>query len=194
MTVNGVSASRVLSAALPAAPGPGDGQGFRRAMGSFPSPVSIVTALDRDGVPRGLTCSAVCSVSMAPPSLLICVNKRNGTLDAIRDSGGFVVNLLREGRHATSDVFASSSAHKFVGVRWKPSAAFGLPLLVDHILAFAECSLHTEITAGTHAILIGLVHTSGRVSRESGPLVYYDRTYGRWALPEVANGVITAPG
>jgi flavin reductase (DIM6/NTAB) family NADH-FMN oxidoreductase RutF len=129
---------------------------------------------------------------MAPPSLLICVNRRNGTLDAIRDSGGFVVNLLREGRHTTSELFASSSAHKFVDVRWEPSAAFGLPVLADHMLAFAECSLHTEITAGTHVILIGLVHTSGRAPRESGPLVYYDRTYGRWTLPEV-DGAMTAP-
>lgn len=192
MTVNDVSVSRLLSAALPSTHGPGDEQSFRHAMGSFPSPVSVVTALDHDGLPRGLTCSAVCSVSMAPPSLLICVNRRNGTLDAIRDSGGFVVNLLSEERHTTSEVFASSSAHKFAGVRWEPSAAFGLPVLVDHMLAYAECSLHTEITAGTHAILIGLVHTSGRASRDSGPLVYYDRTYGRWTLPEV-DGAKTAP-
>lgn len=188
MTVNGVSDSRILSAALPAAPGPGDARSFRSAMGSFPSPVSVVTALDREGLPRGLTCSAVCSVSMAPPSLLICVNLGNGTLDAIRDSGGFVVNLLPEGRHTTSDLFASASAHKFADVRWEPSAALGLPVLVDHVLAFAECSLHTEIAAGTHAVLIGLVHTSGRVSRESGPLVYYDRTYGRWAASDVDAG------
>lgn len=184
MIVNDVSTSRVLTAALPAAPGPGDEQGFRHAMASFPSPVSVVTALDRAGLPRGLTCSAVCSVSMAPPSLLICVNKRNGTLDAIRDSGGFVVNLLPEGRHTMSDLFASSSAHKFVGVRWEPSPTLGLPILAEHMLAYAECELHTEIIAGTHAILIGVVHSSGRASGETGPLVYYDRTYGRWSLPK----------
>jgi flavin reductase (DIM6/NTAB) family NADH-FMN oxidoreductase RutF len=167
------------------APSTGDEHGieqaFRRAMGAFPSPVAIVTALDADGLPRGMTCSAVCSVSMAPPSMLICVNQRNGSLQAIRAGGGFVVNLLGEGGHALSDVFASPSAHKFAGVRWRPVGRLGLPLLEDDAVAFVECALQAEILAGTHAILVGLVRSSGRVGRPRGPLVYYDRTYGRWA-------------
>jgi flavin reductase (DIM6/NTAB) family NADH-FMN oxidoreductase RutF len=176
-----VPVAQVISTVLSMEGSLTDEQGFRRAMGSFPSPVAIVTALDADGQPRGFTCSAVCSVSMAPPSMLVCVNRRNGSLDAIRDSGGFVVNLLREGTHATSELFASPSPHKFAGVRWRPTEESGLPLLADDIAAFVECTLHAEIIAGTHAILIGLVRSSGRAPRDGGPLVYYDRTYGRWA-------------
>jgi flavin reductase (DIM6/NTAB) family NADH-FMN oxidoreductase RutF len=113
--------------------------------------------------------------------MLICVNRRNGSLEAIRDSGGFMVNLLGEGGRVLSDVFASPSAQKFVGVRWRPTGDLGLPLIEDHVVAFIECALHAEIVAGTHAILIGLVRSSGRFTQRRGPLVYYDRTYGRWA-------------
>jgi flavin reductase (DIM6/NTAB) family NADH-FMN oxidoreductase RutF/acyl carrier protein len=149
-------------------------------MGVFPAPVSVVTALDERGVPRGLTCSAVTSLSMEPASLLVCVNRGNRSLDAIRRSGGFVVNLLRAGRGDVSDVFASRSPHKFAERRWRASPASGLPLLFGDALAFVDCELQTEITAGSHAILIGLVRASGTNLPAHGPLVYWRRAYGGW--------------
>jgi flavin reductase (NADH) len=158
-----------------------DDQDFRAIMRAFPAPVVVVTALDADGLPRGLTCSAVCSVSTSPPALLICVSLSNGSLDAIRESRGFVVNLLHEGRREVSDVFASASPEKFTGVAWEPSAPSGLPLLVDDAVAFVDCALQCEIVAGTHAIIIGKVRASGTGATGPGPLVYHNRTYGRWA-------------
>ncbi len=160
---------------------PTDGGVFRQVMGVFPSAVSVVTAMDARGLPRGLTCSAVCSLSMAPPSLLICVNRRNRSLEAIRHSNGFVVNLLREGRDELSDLFASASSSKFARTDWRPGPASGLPYLAGDALAFVECGLQAEIVAGSHAILIGLVQESGISAPNDGPLVYWRRSYGRWA-------------
>jgi flavin reductase (DIM6/NTAB) family NADH-FMN oxidoreductase RutF len=157
--------------------------GFRAAMRLVPSPVSIVTANDEQGMPRGLTCSAVCSLSMAPPSMLVCVNRRNHSLDAIRTSGGFMVNLLRAGCDETSETFASPSASKFASTPWRPSPVSGLPIVLD-ALAFVDCGLQAEIHAGTHAILIGLVRGSGTSGEDDGPLVYWRRSYGRWAAPD----------
>jgi flavin reductase (DIM6/NTAB) family NADH-FMN oxidoreductase RutF/acyl carrier protein len=157
-----------------------DPEVFRKVMGVFPSPVSVVTSLDEQGVPRGLTCSAVSSLSMAPPSLLVCVNRGNRSLDAIRHSQGFVVNLLGAGRADVSDAFASPSPNKFDGRLWRPSPASGLPLLFGDAIAFVDCDLHAEVVAGSHAILIGLVRESGTNVPTRGPLVYWRRTYGRW--------------
>jgi flavin reductase (DIM6/NTAB) family NADH-FMN oxidoreductase RutF len=157
-----------------------DAKRFRQTMGSFPTPVTVVTALDTSGEPRGLTCSAVCSVSMDPPTMLVCVNRRNGSLRAIRHSNGFVVNLLREGRHKLSDAFASPSAEKFDSADWQPSPGTGLPVLGTDVLAYVECDLQAEITAGSHAILVGLVRSCESDMPGEGPLIYYDRTYGRW--------------
>lgn len=154
---------------------------FRQVMKVFPSAVSVVTALDRQGLPRGLTCSAVCSLSMDPPTVLICVNQRSGSLSAIRDSGGFTVNLLRCGRHHVSDLFASDSPDKFSALTWRPGTVSGLPWLFNDSLACLDGRLVAEVVVGSHAILVGLV-TDGQVNpHEDGPLVYWHQRYGRWS-------------
>jgi flavin reductase (DIM6/NTAB) family NADH-FMN oxidoreductase RutF len=158
-----------------------DPESFRRAMGSFPSPVSVVTAMDENGIPRGLTCSAVCSLSMDPPSLLLCVNRKNGSLEAIRHSSGFVVNLLHASGAAVSDMFASPSPNKFDDMAWRPSPVSGLPMLDGAALAVIDCGLHAQIVAGTHVILIGLVRGCDTRATENGPMVYWRKTYGSWA-------------
>ena len=57
-------------------------QAFFDVMASFPSGVAIVTTLDADGTPRGLTTTAVCSVSADPPTILVCVDRASRTLAA----------------------------------------------------------------------------------------------------------------
>ena len=154
---------------------------FRGVMRMFPSAVSVVTALDACAAPRGLTCSAVTSLSMDPPTMLVCVNQANGSLSAIRRSGGFVVNLLRAGSEAVSEVFASASADKFGALAWRPSPGSGLPWLAEDTLAFVDCRLVAEVAAGSHAILVGLVtHGDLASATGDGPMVYWGRRYGRW--------------
>lgn len=160
-------------------------ESFREAMRLVASPVSVVTALDERGIPRGLTCSAFCSLSMTPPSMLICVNHRNRSLEAIRHSGGFLLNLLRAGRMEVSDNFASSLPGKFANLVWWPSPASGLPLLADDALAYVDCGLQAEMPAGSHSILIGRVRASGTSFPDDGPLVYWRRSYGRWVSSEI---------
>jgi flavin reductase (NADH) len=157
-----------------------DPESFREAMRLMVSPISVVTAMDEQGNPRGLTCSAVCSLSIAPPSMLICVNRGNRSLDAIRHSSGFMVNLLRAGRSEVSDVFASPLPTKFANTAWRPSPFSGLPLLFHDALAYVDCGLQAEIHTGSHAILVGLVRGSGTGTADDGPLVYWCRNYGRW--------------
>lgn len=159
---------------------------FREAMSAFPAPVSVVTAMDAEGEPRGLTCSAVASLSLEPPTLLVCVNQRNGSLQAIRGSAGFTVNLLRQGRDEVSREFASPSTDKFASVSWRPSPVSGLPWLHRDTLAFVDCRLVGELAVGSHAVLIGLARLS-RVAgdatgtEDGGALLYWRRAYGRWS-------------
>jgi flavin reductase (NADH) len=153
---------------------------FRQVMKVFPSAVSVVTALDEQGLPRGLTCSAVCSLSMDPPTVLVCVNRRNGSLSAIRASGRFAVNLLRSGRNHVSNLFASASPDKFSALTWRPGLVSGMPWLYEDSLACLDGELVADVAVGSHAILVGLV-TDGQVhTHEDGPLVYWRQRYGRW--------------
>src|ERR1700693_3568855 len=75
-----------------------DPQRFREVMGSFPSGVVVLTAFGEDGLPRGLTVSAFCAVSLEPPLALVCIDKFSHTLPAVQHTGGFTANILAAGR------------------------------------------------------------------------------------------------
>ena len=154
-----------------------DIQLFRAVMGSFASGVSVVTTLGPDGAPRGLTCSAVCSVSVEPPLLLVSVSNRSGTLEAIRDNGHFAVNLLGSGTEAVSQLFASGSAQKFDRVRWTPGDTTGSPLLAVNV-AEAECIVHDTVEAGDHTLILGRV-VAGSTDPARNPLTYWRGAYTR---------------
>lgn len=157
-----------------------DGDTFRSVLSGLPTGVSVVTAEDDEGAPRGLTCSAVCSVSKSPPLLLVCVDQRSGALRALRSSGGFVVNILKEGRGDISDLFASASADKFAYLEWRPAPRTGLPLLHRDVLAYAECVIATEISAGDHTVVFGAMVGGHGPQPGEGPLLHWNRGYSAW--------------
>ena len=107
-------------------------------MSAFPTGVAVVTTLDADGEPRGLTTNALCSVSAEPPLLLVCVDKESRTLPALLHSRRFVVNFLAERRDELARLFASKTDDKFGGVAWEPGLG-GMPCLREDSLAYAEC-------------------------------------------------------
>lgn len=152
---------------------------FFAIMGAFPSGVTIVTAIDADGAPRGLTSNATCSVSAEPPLLLVCVDKRSQTLGALRQSGGFVVNYLAAGRDELANRFASKEPDKFRGVVYRASAE-GLPVLHEDAIAYAVCRTDQEVDAGDHLILIGRVLEGQAPAPGSAPLMYFRRGYATW--------------
>ncbi|ATL66402.1 flavoprotein oxygenase [Nocardia terpenica] len=154
---------------------------FRRVMGSLLSGVCIIGSADKAGAPCGLTCSAVCSVSLEPPLLLFCVKTPSSTLDAIRARGAFVVSLLDVESHAISDLFAKPAPDKFASVAWRGAAHTGLPL-IDAALAHAECAVHDIVEAGDHVIVLGRV-LAGDADPRRFPLGYWRRDYMRVLRP-----------
>ena len=157
---------------------PVDRTTFAEIMASYPAGVAIVTTLDPDGTPRGLTTTAVSSVSAEPPLLLVCVDRMSRTLPALR-AGRFVVNFLREGRSELARLFASKRDDKFEKVAWRPSTS-GMPILEDDALAWAECVTVQELEPGDHVVLLGQVEEGGGAADEDAPLMYYRRSWGVW--------------
>jgi flavin reductase (DIM6/NTAB) family NADH-FMN oxidoreductase RutF len=152
---------------------------FFAIMGAFPTGVGVVTTMDADNQPRGLTTNALCSVSADPPLLLVCVDKNSNTLPSLRHSKKFVVNYLSAGRGDLANVFASKEPDKFAGVAWRP-AANGMPWLHVDTIAHAECTIQEEIEAGDHLIFLGQVETGQAPAPGTKPLMYFRRTYGTW--------------
>jgi flavin reductase (DIM6/NTAB) family NADH-FMN oxidoreductase RutF len=148
---------------------------FREVMGRLAGGVTVVTALDAEGDPSGFTATAVCSVSLDPPLVLVCVGREGHTLKAIRDSGRYALNFVSSGGLERSNRFAGSGTKKFEGVEWT-AAPGGSPVLPD-ILAWVECEVERVVEAGDHTVFIGRV-TEGHVELpDSAPLVHFGGRY-----------------
>jgi flavin reductase ActVB len=157
-----------------------DRQSFFDVMASFPSGVAIVTTLAADGAPRGLTTTAVCSVSAEPPTILVCVDLASRTLAALRASRRFAVNFMGEGRSELCLLFASKAEDKFARVTWRPTPS-GMPLLADDVLAWADCETAQELEVGDHVLLVAHVAAGGVQPELEPPLMYYRRSWGVWS-------------
>ena len=156
-----------------------DAPTFRSVMGAFPTGVVIVTTVDPDGAPKGLTSQSFISVSTDPPLLLVSLDKTSRTLRALLATKAFVVNFLAAGRGDVATRFASKGDDKFAGIVWRPStAAKGSPILADDSVAYAECLVDRTIDAGDHVLIIGSVDDGAVLS--GTPLMYYRRTYAAW--------------
>jgi flavin reductase (DIM6/NTAB) family NADH-FMN oxidoreductase RutF len=146
-------------------------------MAAFPAGVAVVTAHDAWGRPRGLTTTAVTSVSLAPPLLLVCVDINSRTLPAIRHSRAFAVNII-ESRHApVARHFASKLEDKFADAVWRPGPN-GLPVLHQHSLAWVECRVDRQWVAGDHVVVVGEVLDGAAIEGGGMPLTYFRREFG----------------
>jgi len=152
---------------------------FKRVLGSFPAGVTIVTAMHPNGTPRGLTSTAVTSVSAAPPLLLVCVDRHSNTLPALEHSQAFVVNFLAADQEDIALRFASKKADKFSGIEWSASSnAKGAPILTDRVVAHAECRVTQRIEGGDHIIFLALIEHG--VVCEGVPLMFFRHQFAPW--------------
>jgi flavin reductase (DIM6/NTAB) family NADH-FMN oxidoreductase RutF len=155
---------------------PIDREHFFAVMSAFPTGVAIVTTLDEEGVPRGLTTNAVTSVSADPPILLVCVAIDSRTLPALLHCKRFVVNFMRDDAAGVCGVFASKSEDKFARVAWRPGLG-GVPVLHEDAVAWAECTTDAELAVGDHIVLTGVVESGHAPHPEDVPIVYFRRSY-----------------
>lgn len=161
---------------FPSEPGTVPDAEFRRALAELAGGIVVVTSTGHDGVPLGLTATSVCSVSVAPPLVLVCVGGDSATGGAIRASGHFALNFLADGQRSLAARFAVSGVDKFEGVAHR-RGGLGLPLL-EECLAACECAIERTVEAGDHAIFIGRV-VSVRADGNGTPLLWFRRGFGR---------------
>ncbi|HEX9638270.1 MAG TPA: flavin reductase family protein [Acidobacteriota bacterium] len=157
-------------------PRPGfDSFELRAALGSFATGVTIVTTVDAEGQPRGLTANAFCSVSLEPPLLLVCIGKGADSHRHVPSAGRFAVSVLSDSQEHISRRLATTDADKFHGVPLLRSRS-GLPL-IDGALAHFECRLVQAHEGGDHTIYIGAIE---RFEIHGGkPLLFFGGRYHR---------------
>ena len=152
---------------------------LRRAMSHFATGVTVVATRHLGGGACGLTANAFTSVSLVPPLVLVCVDRRSLTYPCLEANGFFAASFLSEGQHELSLRFAERRDDKFDGVPHRAGVT-GAPILAGSI-GHLECRTETEFPGGDHAIILASV-----VATEAGaglPLVFFRGAYTTVALP-----------
>lgn len=154
-----------------------DADEFRRTVGLLPTGVTVVSAFGDSG-PAGATASAVCSLSLKPMMMLVCLDLESRSLGALREAGRFGISVLGEDQREAAMIFATKSPQevKWQTVDWRER--FGVPI-VDRSLAHVVCEVADVIPGGDHEIVTGEVLEVAAEEREGEPLVYHGGIFRR---------------
>jgi len=151
-----------------------DKDAFRAAMRQVAGAVTVVTTRSPDGEPRGVTATAVCSLTVEPPSVIACINRDTWVGQIAPESGNFCVNVLAKAQQPVAETFAGRStlagAERFQVGDWQ-AADTGAPVL-DGAIASFDCDLEQAVDFATHVILIGRVRKTVSDNPDGEPLVY----------------------
>jgi len=145
---------------------------FKRALARLAGGIVVVTTTDPGGDPAGLTATSVCSVSLEPPLVLVCLGSGSRTHDAIVASGRYALNVLGAGQFDLSAHFARSGENKFDGLEWA-TGPHGSPIL-EGAIATCECEIEQAVPAGDHTIFIARVMEAvAEENPEALPLLWF---------------------
>jgi flavin reductase (DIM6/NTAB) family NADH-FMN oxidoreductase RutF len=150
---------------------------FREAMSRLGAAVHVVTTAGPGGK-TGFTATAVCSVSDAPPTLLVCLNRRNHSGPILRENQVFCVNTLGAECETIADVFAGRTGamldNRFGTGDWT-TLKTGAPVLATCVVAF-DCRVLEIKAVASHNVIFGAV-VDIRLGPAGAALVYHERAY-----------------
>jgi len=147
---------------------------FKEVMGNYPTGVTVVTTIDEEGTPLGLTVNSFASVSIDPLLILWSIDKRVSSHDVFRNTDKFAVHVLASDQSDVCSLFASRGVDRFANCEWQLSDQ-NLPILAN-AAGVLQCKTFKTVDAGDHTILIGEVIEIQSEKKE--PLLYHKRTFG----------------
>ncbi|MFE6848420.1 flavin reductase family protein [Streptomyces sp. NPDC057686] len=153
-----------------------DGATFKEAMSLLAAPLTVVTTRDENGRPWGFTASAVTSVSLEPPLVLVGIARTSSCHEALTQVPEFVINVLGDEHRDLAGRFAARGVDRFAGTplaEWPDSPGL-LPHVPDALAL--RCALADRITLGDHDLLVGRV-LEVRMGGSGRPLLWYRRAF-----------------
>lgn len=148
---------------------------FRQAMRRVASTVNVIS-IYVDGQPMGITATAVSSISLDPPSLLVCINRAASLHAPMGGMSHFRVNVLHREQEPIACMFADRSQHALRFLSGWDLGRAGAPVLID-AQATILCRKIDSHSFATHSIFIGVVEEAA-ARPEVDPLIYLDGRYG----------------
>ena len=153
-----------------------DPRTLRDALGCFATGVTIVTCLDPEGKPSGITVNSFTSVSLDPPLLLVCIHKKSVAAETLTTGSCFAVNVLQREQQPASISFSTRAEDRFGNTPWSCGEA-GAPILEDSLCVF-ECERFAVHDGGDHHILVGKV-VKASFDTSLDPLLFFRASYRR---------------
>lgn len=150
---------------------------FRNVCGQFLTGVTIVTAKGEHDELVGFTANSFASVSLDPPLVLVCPDKKLGSYPAFMKAEGFAIHILGHEQEELSTQFAKRGVDKFNGIDHK-EGLYGAPI-IPGTLAVLQCRAVNKVDGGDHTILIGQVESIGMCEKGRNPLGFFRGQYTR---------------
>ncbi|WP_026701965.1 flavin reductase family protein [Salibacterium aidingense] len=128
---------------------------FRNTLGHFATGVTVITTKNNNKL-IGLTANAFSSLSLDPPLILVCIDKKSSSMEAFEEDHPFVVNILNKKQDRDCWRFAKKTDDKFDGCSYSLSED-GIPVLENN-LASIQCEVEAVHEGGDHYIITGRVN------------------------------------
>jgi 3-hydroxy-9,10-secoandrosta-1,3,5(10)-triene-9,17-dione monooxygenase reductase component len=144
---------------------------FRSVLGHVPTCVVVITGLNSDAQPVGITIGSFASVSLDPPLVGFFPGVHSRSWAAIKESGKFCVNVLGAEQEQLCWTFAKEGDDKFTDVKWSSSPT-GQPLL-DGVIASIDCEIESETVAGDHFFVLGRVVNLHHADNADNAMVFF---------------------
>jgi flavin reductase (DIM6/NTAB) family NADH-FMN oxidoreductase RutF len=149
--------------------------GFRKALGSFPTGIVVVTA----GPPeryRGITVNSFASLSLDPPLVLWCIARASRRYETFTKASEFAVSVLGEGQRAVADRIAVAGEGDLGDIALE-TVANGPPAIARSLAVF-ECRREAIHDGGDHVIIVGRVNAF-RYREDDRSLTFFRGRYGK---------------
>src|SRR6202000_1273927 len=160
-----------------------DSRAFRDALGAFPTGIAVMTATPsksgteaetQDVSHIGITVNSFTSVSLDPPLVLWCIDRRSRRYPHFAQAPGFTVSILASGHREVSTRLAQAGEHNLDGIALIPTE-LGPPALADALAVF-ECARENTLPGGDHTILVGRVLRFSQPGK-GAPLLFFRGKY-----------------
>ena len=157
-----------------------DREQFRMAFRRHAASVVVVTYIDSTGAPRGMTATAMCALSVDPPSLIVCIDRATRTHEEVMRHRTFAIDILAAHQRRIGVHCARPGADKRLHDAWlAPDTAPGDPPHIVDSVAHLVCTIDSALDAFTHTVVVGRVRSIVLDPLDPEPLLYRAGQYTR---------------
>jgi flavin reductase (DIM6/NTAB) family NADH-FMN oxidoreductase RutF len=158
---------------------------FRKAFRRHAASVVVVTYIDSTGAPRGMTATAMCALSVDPPSLIVCIDRATRTHEEVMRHRTFAIDMLAANQRRISVHCARRGADKRLRDAWLGDVPPGDPPRIAGAVGHMVCTIESALDAFTHTVVVARIQSIWLDPADPEPLIYHDGQYTRLASDTV---------